>query len=165
MQKITLSLCLLLIFTAVCMGQKATTEDELRGVYKKLDEALRTSNVEKLTQYYDTAYTLESDGKKMTRAEAIDQWKQILAFIKTVDKLETKIEKITLDDGLYLVAYSQTSSGKIQFPGSPVLPFTYSGKITDAWRREKDGTWHNMGSVEHQSDLKVNGESAKPPAS
>ena len=163
MQKTTIFLSLLLIFAGVCVGQKATPEDELRGVYKKLDDALRTVNVEKLTQYYDAAYTHESDGKKMTRAEAIDQWKQILGFMKTVDKLDTKIEKITRKDGLYLVDYSQTSAGKVQFPGSPVLPFTYTGKTTDTWRRDKDGSWRNTASVDHQSDFKVDGESTKPP--
>src|SRR3954453_8026312 len=134
---------LLLVIASTCLAQKLTAEDELRSIYKRLDEGLKTRSVEKVTQYYDTAYTLESDGKKMTRAEAIDQWKQILGFMKTVDKLDTKIEKITLKDGVYLVDYSQTSSGKIQFPGSPVLPFTYSGKTTDTWRHHKDGSWHN----------------------
>ena len=144
-------------------AQTKTPEGELRAIYTKLDTALKARDVEKLTVYYDASYVLESDGKKLTRTETIDQWKQILGFIKSIDKLETKIEKVTAKDGNYLVDYSQSSSGKVQFPGSPVLPFTYAAKVTDTWRRDADGVWHNIASVEHVADFKVNGESAKPP--
>lgn len=162
MQRTMVIIGLLLIAAVGAIGQKTTPEEELRAIYKQLDNGMKTCNVEKVTQFLDAAYTLESEGKKMNRDEAIEQWRSILGFIRSVDKLETKIEKITLRDGVYLVDYSQSSSGKVQFPGSPVLPFDYTGKITDAWVKDKTGKWHNTSSVEHQSDFKVNGESAKP---
>ncbi len=163
MKKSVTAIGILLIAATFSLAQKTKPEDELRTVYKKLDEATKACSVEKITQYYDTGYSLESDGKKMTRAEAIDQWKSICGFIKSVDKLETKLEKITLTDGKYSVDYTQSSSGKVQFPDSPVLPFTYESKVTDTWTRDVKGVWKTTASVEHMSDFKVNGESAKPP--
>jgi len=150
-------------FSVLSFAQKATPEAELRAIYGKLDVALRTRDANKVTQYYDANYTLASDGKNLSRAEAVDQWRSILGFIKTVARLTTRIEKISVKDGVYTVDYTQTSSGKIQFPQSPILPFTYNGEITDTWRRDKNGRWITLASVEHVSDLKVNGESAKPP--
>ena len=138
-------------------------ESELRAIYKNLDAAMKLRDANKVTQFYDVDYTLESNGKKLNRAETVAQWKEILGFIKAVSKLTTKIEKIAVKDGVYVVDYSQTSSGRIQFPQSPILPFTFEGKITDNWQRDKNGKWKNLSSVEHLSDLKVNGESSKPP--
>lgn len=163
LKRISSLIGLTLLLVAVSFGQKATPESELRAIYKELDAALKMLDANKVTKYYDANYTLESDGKKLSRAEAVDQWKSILGFMKSVSKLTTKIEKISGNDGVFTVEYSQTSSGKVQFPQSPVLPFTYSGKVTDTWVRGSDGKWLNMKSVEHLSDLKVNGESSKPP--
>lgn len=163
MQRLTIIIALLFICSTFSLAQKQTPEDELRTVYKKLDEATKACSVEKITQYYDTGYTLESDGKKMTRAEAIDQWTSICGFIKSIDKLETKVVKIALAGDIYSVDYTQSSSGKVQFPDSPVLPFTYESKVTDIWTRDAKGVWKTIASVEHMSDFKVNGESAKPP--
>lgn len=162
-QRATVFFCLSLVLVSAGFAQKASPEGELRAIYKKLDVALRARDAAKVTQYYDASYTLESDGKTMDRAEAVDQWRSILGYIRSVAKLITTIDKITIKDGAYVVDYSQSSSGKIQFPQSPVLPFTFTGKITDTWRRDKNGLWHTMSSVEHVSDLKVNGESSKPP--
>ena len=154
---------LILLFVFVSFGQRSKAESELTSIYKRLDVALRARDANRVTQYYDANYTLESNGKTLSRAETIAQWKEILGFIKSVAKLTTKVDKILYKDGVYLVDYSQTSSGRIQFPQSPILPFTFEGKITDKWRRDKSGKWLNISSVEHVSDLKVNGESAKPP--
>src|SRR5215213_3562634 len=106
---------------AVCsFAQKASPEAELRAIYKKLDVAMKSRDASKVTQYYDANYTLESNGKKLTRTESVNQWREILGFIRSVSKLTTKVEKISFKDGVYLVNYSQTSSGKIQFPQSPL---------------------------------------------
>jgi pterin-4a-carbinolamine dehydratase len=164
MLKKSISLLGLVLVGVVCASaQKVTHENELRAIYRKLDVALRTRDANKVTQYYDAKYTLESDGKQLNREETVSQWKEILGYIKSVAKLTTKIEKISVKDGVYAVEYSQTSSGKIQFPQSPVLPFTFNGKITDSWRRDKHGRWQTVASVEHVSDLKVKGETAKAP--
>lgn len=136
---------------------------ELRAIYPKLDSSLKAKDLEKLTAYYGENFTLVSDGKTIDRVEAIDQWRSVLGFIRTVDKLQTRIEKITSADGKYVVDYSQSSSGKVQFPDSPLLPFTYDSKVTDTWIRDKKGVWKTLSSVEHKSDFKVNGESARPP--
>ena len=153
---------LIVIAVVCCSAQKPTPENELRAIYNKLDAALKLRDTDKITQYYDANYTLSTDGKKLSRAEAVDQWRQILGFMKSVAKLTTKIERISVKDGVYTVDYSQSSSGKIQFPQSPILPFTYNGKVSDTWRRDRNGKWLTIASVEHVSDLKVNGESAKP---
>ena len=154
---------LIFALAGVSVAQKTTPESELRAIYKNLDTAMKLRDANKVTQFYDVDYTLESNGKKLNRNETVAQWKEILGFIKSVAKLTTKIEKISLKDGVYVVDYSQSSSGRIQFPQSPILPFTFTGKITDKWQRDKNGKWKNLSSVENLSDLKVNGESAKPP--
>jgi hypothetical protein len=154
---------LAVLFAGVSMAQKVTPESELRAIYRKLDGAMKLRDADKVTQYYDVDYTLENKDKKLSRSEAVSQWKEILGFIKSVSKLTTKIEKISARDGIYVVDYSQTSSGRIQFPQSPIMPFTYEGKVTDRWQRDKNGNWKNLSSFEHLSDLKVNGQSANPP--
>ena len=154
---------LILSFVVVAYPQNVSLEGELRAIYKNLDIAMKLRDANKVTQFYDVDYTLESNGKKLNRVETVAQWKEILGFIKSVSKLMTKIEKIDVKDGVYVVDYSQTSSGRIQFPQSPILPFTFEGKITDKWQRDKNGKWKNLSSVEHRSDLKVNGDSTKPP--
>ena len=144
-------------------AKKVPFEDELRAIYPKLDTALKSKDIKKLTAYYAEGYTLQSDGKTLDRAAATDQWKSVLDFLQKVEKLDTRIEKITFADGKYAVVYTQSSSGKVQFPGSPVMPFTYDSKVTDTWSRDASGVWKTISSVESKSDFKVNGESAKPP--
>lgn len=163
--RLVVTMVLISVATTVSLAQRAAVkyEDELRAIYPKLDSALKAKDLKQLTAFYDEKYTLVADGKTMQRSEAVDQWKSVLDFLRTVDKLVTKIEKVTLSDGKYSVDYSQSSSGKVQFPGSPELPFTYDSKVTDTWVRDQKGVWKTVGSVEHSSDFKVNGESAKPP--
>ena len=148
---------------AQAAGNKVPFESELRAIYPKLDKALKTKNLVGVTGYYDKSYTLDSDGKRLDRAQAIDQWKSLLGFLKQIAKLTTKIEKVSQSEDKYIIDYSQTSSGQVQFPGSPVLPFTYTGKITDTWTRSAKGVWKTISSVEHVSDFKVNGETSRPP--
>lgn len=152
-----------LLFVVAAYPQKPSPETELRAIYRKLDLAMRARDANKVTQYFDVNYSLKTDAKTLNRAEAVSQWKEILGFIKSVAKLSTKVEKVSAKEGNYAVDYSQSSSGKIQFPQSPVLPFTFNGKMTDTWRRGKDGKWQLVSTVEHVSDLKVKGESAKAP--
>ena len=161
---LTLIFCLLAAAASGVFAQvsKDPNEAELRAIYPKLDIALKSKDLKKLTAYYDEKYTLLSDGKTMDRAAAVDQWKSVLDFLQRVDKLETRIEKISMVNGKYVVDYTQKSSGSVQFPGSPVLPFTYDSKVTDTWSRSEKAMWKTVSSVEHLSDFKVNGESAKP---
>lgn len=153
------------VSTTVVSAQatKVKYEAELRAIYPKLDVALKAKDLKKLTAFYDEKYTLSSDGKTLDRAAAVDQWKSVLDFMQKVDKLQTRIEKVAIVDGNYVVDYSQSSSGQVQFPGSPVLPFTYDSKVTDTWTRDKKGVWKTVSSKEHKADFKVNGESAKAP--
>lgn len=148
---------------ALAQGTNAKYEAELRAIYPKLDIALKTKDVKKLTAYYDEKYTLVSDGKTLDRTAAIDQWKSVLEFLQKVETLITKIEKVSFADGKFAVSYTQASKGKVQFPNSPVMPFTYDSKVTDTWVRDSKGVWKTVSSVEKLSDFKVNGESAKPP--
>ena len=149
--------------TIMAQADMAKYENELRAIYPKLDTALKAKDLKKLTAYYDNKYTLVSDGKTLDRVAAVGQWKSVLDFLQNVEKLETHIEKVTLAGGKYSIYYTQASRGTVQFPGSPVLPFTYDSKVTDTWVRDQKGVWKTISSVEHLSDFKVNGESAKPP--
>ena len=149
--------------TIMAQGRMDKYEDELRSIYPKLDIALKAKDIKKLTAFYDDKYTLVSDGKTLVRFSAVDQWKSVLEFLQKVEKLETRIERVTNAGGKYSVDYTQASRGTVQFPESPVLPFTYDSKVTDTWVRDQKGVWKTISSVEHLSDVKVNGESAKPP--
>ena len=149
--------------TIMAQADMAKYENELRAIYPKLDTALKAKDLKKLTAYYDNKYTLVSDGKTLDRVAAVGQWKSVLDFLQNLEKLETHIEKVTLVGGKYSTYYTQASRGTVQFPGSPVLPFTYDSKVTDTWVRDQKGVWKTISSVEHLSDFKVNGESAKPP--
>ena len=148
--------------TIMAQADMAKYENELRAIYPKLDTALKAKDLKKLTAYYDNKYTVVSDGKTLDRVAAVGQWKSVLDFLQNVEKLETHIEKVTLEGGKYSIYYTQASRGTVQFPGSPVLPFTYDSKVTDTWVRDQKGVWKTISSVEHLSDFKVNGESAKP---
>src|SRR5256885_7619594 len=97
---IILTLLLFASLSAVVSAQanKVKFEAEIRAIYPKLEIALKTKDLKKLTAYYDEKYTLFSDGKTLERAGAIDQWKSVLEFLRSVDKLTTRISKITLID-------------------------------------------------------------------
>ncbi|MBV9216973.1 MAG: nuclear transport factor 2 family protein [Acidobacteria bacterium] len=138
-------------------------ENELRANYVKLDAALRQRKLEGLTQFYGPNFTLQSDGKTLKKDEAIEQWRSIVESIKLVSKLTTHVDKITFKDGIYTVDYSQASSGKVQYPGSPLMPYTYNGKLTDTWVRDEKGRGLMTASVEKISDFKVNGQSYSDP--
>jgi len=165
MQKIFLILAALCIFFGfnLAAAQDKTVNKahvkQLGAIYREFDAATKKRDLKTFEKYLDEKFEAEQGERKFSRIEILAVMKLLFAAAIEITEVTTKIDKISVTDGNYLLETSTVMKGKFKMPDGKISNLEIRSNSTDRWIKIAKG-WKEISQIDRGSKILEDGKEA-----
>jgi GTP-binding protein EngB required for normal cell division len=157
------ALCILFGFNLTGAAQDKTVDKahvkQLEAIYKEFDAATKKRDLKRFEKYLDEKFEVEQDGRKFSRDEILAVMKMLFDAAIEITEVVTKIDKINVTDGKYLLETSTVMKGKFKMPDGKISDVEIYSKSTDRWIKTEKG-WKEISQIDRGSKILADGKEA-----